>query len=406
LKVLHVLYQSLPNISGSSIRSRDILISQKEIGIDVVAVTSPFQESVSGVQKEVINEITYLRTSRNRKSSISDKTKSALKRFGRLFAIVPFTLKLRKFVLLEKPDVLHAHAMFFCGLPCLLLGKFYKIPVIYEFRSLWMFEKKKVKNKSWLSIGVEQALLRIELLILSKADGAIILNHNLKNTLVAKSKTLSRAVVINNAVNTSLINTKGKKKVVFNRRLVFGYIGTLTPYEGLEFLIEAFQELYDEGLKVQLLIFGKGISTENIKAKITNRPDIELIEYKGSVNPNEIVRAFDKIDVIVNPRLNTTLTNSVTPLKPLEAMAYQKLFLGSDVDGITEIVAEGNGFLFKAEDKNDLKLKIRMILALTDSDKELVINKALSYVKEQKSWSVNAKKYKAIYQNLISTHNI
>ena len=39
MKVLHILYQSLPNISGSSIRSRDILSNQLKIGIKPIVIS-------------------------------------------------------------------------------------------------------------------------------------------------------------------------------------------------------------------------------------------------------------------------------------------------------------------------------------------------------------------------------
>ena len=57
MKVFHILYESLPRVSGSSIRSRDILISQKNIGIDVIAITSPFTNSTSQNEFDVINDI-------------------------------------------------------------------------------------------------------------------------------------------------------------------------------------------------------------------------------------------------------------------------------------------------------------------------------------------------------------
>ena len=44
MKVLHVLYQSYPNISGSSTRSRSIVRAQKSLGIEPIVITSPFQE--------------------------------------------------------------------------------------------------------------------------------------------------------------------------------------------------------------------------------------------------------------------------------------------------------------------------------------------------------------------------
>ena len=146
MKVFHVLYQSLPQISGSSIRSRDILMSQKEAGIDVIAATSPFQRS--NFREEVINGITYLRTSINQKETISDTPKTIVERFFRGLKIFSFYRRLKKILEVEKPDLIHAHAMFFCGLPAIYLGKKFNIPVVYELRSLWMLNKKKQSQNS------------------------------------------------------------------------------------------------------------------------------------------------------------------------------------------------------------------------------------------------------------------
>ena len=60
MKVLHILYQSLPNISGSSIRSRDILNNQLKIGIKPIVITSPFQNPFEkGKVVELHNGVTY-----------------------------------------------------------------------------------------------------------------------------------------------------------------------------------------------------------------------------------------------------------------------------------------------------------------------------------------------------------
>ena len=122
MKVLHVLYQSLPQVSGSSIRSRDIMLSQKEVGIEVLAITAPFQNCISKNGSDTINDITYIRTSQNTKNSISDQRKSVLKRLLRVYAIVFFSQQLYKTIKKEKPDVLHAHAMFFCAITITGIG--------------------------------------------------------------------------------------------------------------------------------------------------------------------------------------------------------------------------------------------------------------------------------------------
>ena len=63
MKILHILYQSIPNTAGSSIRSKDIVASQLAVSLTPIVITSPFQEPlVSGNQKEFIEGGTYYRT--------------------------------------------------------------------------------------------------------------------------------------------------------------------------------------------------------------------------------------------------------------------------------------------------------------------------------------------------------
>ena len=96
MKVFHILYESLPRVSGSSIRSRDILISQKNIGLDVIAITSPFTNSTSQNEFDIINDIKHYRTSKQSINSISDDRRNIFDRFLRLFSIIPFFLKYQK----------------------------------------------------------------------------------------------------------------------------------------------------------------------------------------------------------------------------------------------------------------------------------------------------------------------
>ena len=401
MKVLHVLYQSLPQVSGSSIRSRDIMLSQKEVGIEVLAITAPFQNSISKKGLDIIDDITYIRTSQNTKNSITDLRKGVLQRIYRVFSILIFSQKLFSTIKKEKPDVLHAHAMFFCAIPSLVLGKVFNIPVVYEFRSLWMYQKTNSRNKGFINKKIEIFLIHVEIFCLKKAAHAVILNENLKEFIFSKTNKPFKNTIINNAVNTSLIEKLKANKVSKKEdKIVFGYIGTLTAYEGLEFLIQTFQELYDDGFKLKLIIYGKGVNKQSVQDQINARSDINTISYKGAIAPSEVYKAFSEIDVIINPRLNTPKTNSVTPLKPLEAMAYEKLFIGSDVRGIKEIVPQGTGFLFSSENRNDLKKVVKKVASLSPQDRDSHKKEALAFVVSHKSWLQNAAKYKEIYTSL------
>ena len=401
MKVLHVLYQSLPQVSGSSIRSRDIMLSQKEVGIEVLAITAPFQNSISKKGLDIIDDITYIRTSRNTKNSITDLRKGVLQRIYRVFSILIFSQKLFSTIKKEKPDVLHAHAMFFCAIPSLVMGKIFNVPVVYEFRSLWMYQKTNSRNKGFINKKIEIFLIHLEIFCLKKAAHAVILNENLKEFIFSKTNKPFKNTIINNAVNTSLIRVlKASITPISRKDFVFGYVGTITEYEGLEFLIQTFQELYDDGFKHKLVIYGKGVNKQSVQDQINARSDINTISYKGAIAPSEVYKAFSEIDVIINPRLNTPKTNSVTPLKPLEAMAYEKLFIGSDVRGIKEIVPQGTGFLFSSENKNDLKKVVKKVVSLSPQDRDSHKKEALAFVVSHKSWLQNAAKYKEIYTSL------
>ena len=401
MKVLHVLYQSLPQVSGSSIRSRDIMLSQKEVGIEVLAITAPFQNSISKKGLDIIDDITYIRTSRNTKNSITDLRKGVLQRIYRVFSILIFSQKLFSTIKKEKPDVLHAHAMFFCAIPSLVMGKIFNVPVVYEFRSLWMYQKTNSRNKGFINKKIEIFLIHLEIFCLKKAAHAVILNENLKEFIFSKTNKPFKNTIINNAVNTSLIRVlKASITPISRKDFVFGYVGTITEYEGLEFLIQTFQELYDDGFKHKLIIYGKGVNKQSVQDQINARSDINTISYKGAIAPSEVYKAFSEIDVIINPRLNTPKTNSVTPLKPLEAMAYEKLFIGSDVRGIKEIVPQGTGFLFSSENRNDLKKVVKKVVNLSPQDRDSHKKEALDFVVSHKSWLQNAAKYKEIYTSL------
>ena len=398
MKVLHILYQSLPQISGSSIRSRDILMSQKEVGIDVVAVTAPFQKSITS--EETLYGIKHYRTSVGGEDRISDKAKSFGKRALKFWGIFRFYGQLKRIVRTEKPDVLHAHAMFFCGLPAIWLGRKFNIPVVYEIRSLWMLKKQKSKQ-NLLRLSLERILYNIEKYVARKASRVVVISDGLLSELVASGIPEEKIVVIRNAVNTGLVEqftaleSKGEQS---NDRFHVGYIGTLTPHEGIDMLIDAFELFHQDHPKTKLLIYGNGIEKDSICEQLEDK---QHAIYKGTLNPMEVYKGFEQLDVIVNPRYKNKLTDSVTPLKPLEAMAYGKIFIGSDVGGIKELVKEGQtGFLFQAGNKAELVRTLKKVYNLNRSNAEDLRATAKDFVRKQKSWLSNAALYKALYNTL------
>ena len=144
MKVLHILYQSLPNTSGSSIRSRDILSNQLKLGVQPVVITSPFQNASDNSSSiEEIDGIKYYRTFSNASEIVSEGKSSFLLQIKKLLRIVNFSVQVYKVSKKEKVDLIHAHAMFFCAISGKIASLFLKKPMLYEVRSLWEERYKK-----------------------------------------------------------------------------------------------------------------------------------------------------------------------------------------------------------------------------------------------------------------------
>jgi glycosyltransferase involved in cell wall biosynthesis len=96
------------------------------------------------------------------------------------------------------------------------------------------------------------------------------------------------------------------------------------------------------------------------------------------------------------------LTDLVTPLKPLEAMAQGRLVVASDVGGHLELIKDGEtGILFRAGDQDALVLKVLELLSRPDLWPGLRAA-ARNFVETQRNWPVSVGRYKKVYESLLS----
>ena len=394
MKILHILYQSTPNTAGSSIRSRDIFSSQLSEGLMPIVITSPFQEPlVFGEQKEIIEGVTYYRTFSGIHNEVVSEQRTPffkqIKKFGRLLR---FSVSVYKIAKEEDVDLLHAHAMFFCAFPAKIASFMLNKPMLYEVRSLWEERYKGVNRFLDIIFG---SITFIETFAMFLSNEVIAINKTLRTELQSRFLLKNQKIhIIENAVNLDRISI-----LESDRELkVFAYIGTISPIEGLDLLIKAFIILNEEGFKNKLFLYGDGVMLPQLKILAK---DCDFIEFKGRFSQDQISDVYSEVDIIVNPRKKSFLTDSVTPLKPLEAMGYKKLIMASNIGGMREIIENGKtGILFNPDSVQSINSEIYGVL--NRKDFSVIIENAYSYVKNDRSWRVNAIKYKNIYKNLIN----
>jgi glycogen(starch) synthase len=401
MKILHVLYQSLPHLQGTSIRSRDILLSQKKAGLEVIVATSPFQKPFDIVLSNAVEYyqgIPHYRTYNNEGINFTEGISSFKNKLKKLTYFLPFTCQLYKITKKEKPDVLHAHATFFTAFAAKICSALLHIPFVYEVRSLWDERQKQLSKTRWQLFQV-LLIKRMEQFAFNLADEIVVINKNLEEEL-RKRGVKKRISVITNAVNLNTINTHETNHNPFSKeKIVFAYIGSLTFLEGLPFLIRQFSKLKNK--PVELLIFGNGPIKGELE-KIISKEQITNVFIKDGFEPEAIFSVYNQVDCIINPRIKNLLSDSVTPLKPLEAMAHGKLFIGSDVGGMKELITHNiNGLLFKAEDEKSFADTIDFVLSPANNEKiEHLIENGIKTVSERYNWDINALKYLEIYKRV------
>ncbi len=145
------------------------------------------------------------------------------------------------------------------------------------------------------------------------------------------------------------------------------YIGTvssLVAYEGLDDLIEAFVLLAPRLPDLKLLIVGDGVSRPALEVQARQSGYADRIIFTGRVPREQAVRYHQALDVFVVPRKDLEVTRSVTPLKPVEALACARPVVASRLPALAEIVEDGvTGRLATADDPVALSEAIGELLS-------------------------------------------
>ncbi|HEX8641527.1 MAG TPA: glycosyltransferase, partial [Allosphingosinicella sp.] len=179
-----------------------------------------------------------------------------------------------------------------------------------------------------------------------------------------------------------------------------GFIGSFYDYEGLDDLIAAMPRLVGLRSRAQLLLVGGGPMETALKAQAAASPAAQRIRFVGRVPHQEVERYYALVDVLAYPRKAMRLTELVTPLKPLEAMAQRKLVAASDVGGHRELIEDGvTGTLFPPGDPAALADALAGLFERR-GEWEARREAARAFVERERNWSSNSSRYAPVYQRL------
>ena len=323
-----------------------------------------------------------------------------------LFAQMRATEKrLLEVAAMVKPDIIHAHSPALNGMPAVRVGYALNIPVVYEIRAFW--EDAAVDHGSTREGSLRYRMTRSqESWVVKHADAITTICQGLQDDLVARGTGREKITVIPNAVDIEKFSLSGKPDLALQQQLglagsrVLGFIGSFYAYEGLDLLLNALPEILFHLPDIKVLLVGGGPQEQNLRAQAQRLNIADRIVFTGRVPHDEVNRYYDLVDVLVYARHSMRLTDLVTPLKPLEAMAQGRLFVASDVGGHKELIRNGQtGLLFPAGDAHALARTVMTLLDHPDQWPRLKAN-GRKFVETERTWKTSVSKYIPVYQGL------
>ena len=395
MRILHILDHSIPLHSGYTFRTLSILKKQREMGWETFHLTSP-KQGLTATNEEDIDGWHFYRTPPPGGILEDVPGLSQIELMGEV------TYRIEQVVRRIRPHILHAHSPVLNAIPALRVGRRLSIPVVYELRSSW--EDAAVDHGTARAGGLRYRLSRaLETWVLKRADAVTTICEGLRDEIVARGIASNKVTVIPNAVDIEAFTTNGVPDMDLKRQLglenatVLGFIGSFYAYEGLALLLHAMPAILAERPNVRVLLVGGGRQEAELKILVSQLGIVDKVIFTGRVPHDTVQRYYNLIDVLVYPRLSMRLTELVTPLKPLEAMAQGRLLVASDVGGHRELIQSGKtGILFKAGDKDALSGAVLELLRHPERW-ALLKSAAREFVERERNWQMSVSRYRSVY---------
>lgn len=373
-RLLYVVNHSFPYSSnGYAVRTHGIATALANKGYSVIVVNRPGMpwdfpgySSQEALSSKIIDGVRYLFLRQPSSKAMSwDEYLSAAK--NALLEV------LRVF----KPGAVMAASNWENALPARDAAKDAGLPFFYEVRGFWEISKLS-REPGYEKSDDFKHRVRMETQVALSAQSVFTLNRFMKDELIRRGVDADKIDLVPNALGKAPVASAPsqtvRKHLGITSKRVVGYIGSFTPYEGLEDLIVACARLRKKGVDLSLLLVGSshptGILDDEASCPVcrafrnlANQHGFEnnLILH-GRVPHDAVGDYYALIDLVVIPRKPMPVCELVSPMKLLEAVAYGKCLLTSDVAPLAEFAQNAGTHLFKKGLASDLQDQIERLI--------------------------------------------
>lgn len=390
-RVVMLLNNSLPHtVTGYTTRTHSLLKALRDVGVEVLAVTRPGYEPTgpgSSRYESVVDGIRYVHLPGSdyfRRTDSLDHDVAAVTEVARNFGatILHTTTPFRNPVILSR------------------VAQKLGVPWLYEVRGrpheTWLSRQRAADFQAELGeyyCGASQQEIQAQ----TSASRVLTLSDQSRGLVHQQGVPRSHIFVVPNAVDSALIgrrydSPKLRRKFGLSRdHKYFGTITSVVEYEGLDAAVRALQFLPGH---LRLLVVGEGSSLPDLKRLADSLGVQDRVQFVGKQPSQDIWEWYACLDVFVVPRKDREVTRTVTPIKPLIALALGVPVVASDLPALQEVTG---GFARFVPPEDPMSLATAVSEASVESTSG--ITESVRAFLESRTWKSNALLLKTLYQS-------
>lgn len=260
-----------------------------------------------------------------------------------------FQIKLIKVLKKEKPD------LFYLNDPRSFFMIFLAVKIL------------KIRTITYIRADIRNNF--VNKLCIRYSNKIILIANNLLNELGENfvNKYKNKIKVIYTGFDFDEYNYSDKLLEIKNPKIKLGYVASINPRKGLDFLVEILKE--KEIKENIILIISGGIikGYEEYWNKIKEQLENNDIEYLFLDFQKDIHKVYNCLDILVLPSLSEGLPRSI-----IEAMAHRIPVIANNVGGVDQIIInEKNGFLENKSDKEKWISDLKTVISNNELRKEM-----------------------------------
>lgn len=390
-RLVYLLHHSLPFFSnGYATRGHGMATGMQSAGLEIVCITRPgFPLDIKRDLSEApphnkIDTVTYHRiaepkwTGPGRSRTYATDAADALEAAFRE----------------HRPQAVIAASNHVNALPALIAARRCGIPMAYEVRGFWEITNAS-RNPAAEKSMTHQLRIRLDAKLAAMADQVFTLSHSMKDELIRRKVPAAKIALLPNCCDPDVFVPRPRDEALAAQYdlpenvPIIGYIGSFVDYEGLDDLTRACTSLRREGYVFRLVVVGA--SDGAIHDRITEIAATDglgdWLILPGRVPHDQVEAWYSLIDIAPFPRKPVAVTELVTPLKPLEAMAMEKAVVMSSVAAMAEMVEDGvTGLVFEKGSPSALASVLARVLE-DDELRRSLGQQARSFVKSERTWA-------------------